>query len=182
MQVDFNVLKGDIDIAEVETRLSREYDEIWSERYHCDTYVRIDIIHTRYTFIKKVRARVERCDRMDARAILPMATRGKGRYPSSRLATLSNSQPIFPLRKPFLAPWLFNILHITFPLYLPIFILLLCQMIFPFVHCGEASFAFYFILFFVTIFSFSLFDLSNRRVSFGFIGLITVFYSFVAIM
>lgn len=30
MQVDFNVLKGDIDIAEVETMLSREYDEIWS--------------------------------------------------------------------------------------------------------------------------------------------------------
>lgn len=65
MEVDFNVLKGDIDTAEVETVSSREYGEIWYRRWcYRDTYIRGgDIIHTRYAFIKKPRARVERCDR-----------------------------------------------------------------------------------------------------------------------
>lgn len=93
MQVDFNVLKGDIDIAEVETMLSREYDEIWSRaislRYVCSNRW----YYSYAIYIYKEGTGQEGCDRMDARAILPMATRGKGQYPSPRLATLSNSQP-----------------------------------------------------------------------------------------
>lgn len=181
MQVDFNVLKGDI--AEVEAVLSREYSEIWS-RMISSRYVYPGQRYYSYAvcvYKEAIQARVERCDRVDAGAILPMATRGRGRYPSLRLATLSNSQPsIFPLRRPSCSlrdSSTFSVLPflITFPFYLPILILLLYPMIFPFIHCGEVSFAFYFILFFVTIFSFSSFDLSNRRLCFEFIGLTMAF-------
>jgi hypothetical protein len=55
--VDFNVLKGDIDTPQRLKQCSRE-NTVKSDRgrYYCDTYIRDgDIIHRR-AFIKKLRA------------------------------------------------------------------------------------------------------------------------------
>jgi len=96
MEVDFNVLKGDIDTAEV-LRNTAKSDR---ERCYRGTYIRGgDIIHTRYAFKKKLQARIERCDRglwSDPLHSNPEGNLLVYRYQSPRLATLStNSQSVF---------------------------------------------------------------------------------------
>lgn len=125
MELDFNVLKGDIDTAQAETMLSREYSKIWS---------RTDIIAIRISgptilFIRGMRCKETTPGQAGdaivdylslsfslSVATLPIATRGRSsypvsRYPSPRLATLPLTHGSCSVRRPF-APWLFNILRI----------------------------------------------------------------------